>query len=188
MYYIYGILVIICATLAICFSTIAHFVSGFIILHWIFELVAIFMYHLFYNGMKKQHNQKAIIQCIIINYILLIAGLGILVRCFSLMASKNGIVYLVSIILFSLGTFGICISDYFFDRKNIGDTLITIGSKIGLFIKQNFFTSSAFRNMTADGFCSLALIMRRDLTACADSASTKRLYPPTPFIAMTFPS
>ena len=125
MYYIYGILVIICATLAICFSTIAHFVSGFIILHWIFELVAIFMYHLFYNGMKKQHNQKAIIQCIIINYILLIAGLGILVRCFSLMASKNGIVYLVSIILFSLGTFGICISDYFFDRKNIGDTLIS---------------------------------------------------------------
>ena len=130
MYYIYGILVIICATLAICFSTIAHFVSGFIILHWIFEIVAIFMYHLFYNGMKKQHNQKAIIQCIIINYILLIAGLGILVRCFSLMASKNGIVYLVSIILFSLGTFGICISDYFFDRKNIGDILITIGSKL----------------------------------------------------------
>lgn len=139
MYYIYGILVIICATLAICFSTIAHFVSGFIILHWIFEIVAIFMYHLFYNGMKKQHNQKAIIQCIIINYILLIAGLGILVRCFSLMASKNGIVYLVSIILFSLGTFGICISDYFFDRKNIGNTLTTIGSKIGLFIKQNVF-------------------------------------------------
>ena len=152
--FIYGILAILCGTLTLCFSTLEHFIPGFIVLHWAFEVITLITYTFCYRRIIEENNENYVVECACLNVFVLLLGISILICSFRNFISEQKTQYVFSQVLL-IGGFALIILRDFIEHKYVikvfkGFIINTIcriknnyliGIVIGIGVSVSFFCS-----------------------------------------------
>lgn len=132
--YCFGIVTILFAVLAVCFSTVARFIPFLLMAHYICEILALWAYWNCFRECYKAKNDRFLNEMILLNLVVGFVGICVFVKSIPILLTEGRMEYLLSELLVILAVVGIIVYDAFCREFVFGNFIRKFGVRIKEFI------------------------------------------------------